>query len=152
MLRNLPWLPQPASTFREHLRALQAEAAGTPGDEFTPRVIALATAALDESQLSKLARLATAIAARGGAPGLDRVKLGVLGDGTLTFLGPAIAGSALRHGAAIEVVEGDYSRAVQEAADPESELHQAGLDMALIASDARLLGLDRAAFDAADAE
>jgi FkbH-like protein len=152
MLRNLPWLPPPAAAFREELRSLQGEAAGTLGEDFSRRVIALATTALDESQLSKLARLAAAIAGRGGAPGLDRVKLGVLGDGTLTFLGPAIAGSALRHGAAIEVVEGDYSRAVQEAADPESELHQAGLDMALVVSDARLLGLDRAAFDAADAE
>ena len=145
MLRDLPWLPAPASSFRDELRTLQAVATA-PGADFAQRVIALATAALDETQLSKLGRLSAAIAAaRDPVPGLDRVKLGILGDGTLTLLGPAIAGSALRHGAAIEIVEGDYSRALQEATDPASPLHAANLDMALVVSDARLLGLDRAA-------
>ncbi|TAJ70615.1 MAG: HAD-IIIC family phosphatase [Phenylobacterium sp.] len=152
MLRDLPWLPTPTAAFRDELRALQAEAAGARADDFAQRVISLATAALDEGQLSKLAKLSAAIAAGGPVAGLDRVKLGVLGDGTLSLLGPAIAGSALRHGAAAQIVESDYSQAVQDATDPDSELRQAGLDMALVASDARLLGLDRAAVDAEEAK
>ncbi|WP_372785108.1 HAD-IIIC family phosphatase [Phenylobacterium sp.] len=153
MLRDLPWLPAPGPSFRDDLRQLQAEIAAAPGQDFAQRVIALATAALDDTQLSKLARLSAAIAAHPEAiPGLDRVKLGVLGDGTLTLLGPAISGSALRHGAAIEIVEGDYSRALQEATDPDSPLRTANLDMALVVSDARLLGLDRAAAAPDEAE
>jgi FkbH-like protein len=151
MLRDLPWLPPAPAGFRDELRALQAEAAGVRADDFAQRVIRLATAALDEGQLSKLSRLSATIAAGEPVPGLDRVKLGVLGDGTLSFLGPAIAGSALRHGVAVQAVEGDYGRAVQEATDPESGLRTAGLDMALVATDARLLGLDRAAPDAEEA-
>jgi len=152
MLRDLPWLPPTGPAFREELRALQAEAQGTPAANFVQRVIALATAAADETQLTRLAKLARDIVCRDDIVGLDRIKLGVLGDGTLSLLGPAIAGSALRHAAAVQVVEGDYSRAVQEATDPESALRRAGLDMALVASDGRLLGLDRAAEDADAAE
>lgn len=151
MLRDLPWLPSPSATFRDELRVLQAEAAGARSEDFAQRVISLATCALDEGQLSKLAKLAAVIADGDTVAGLDRLKLGVLGDGTLSFLGPAIAGTALRHGAAIQVIAGDYSRAVQEATDPESDLRQAGLDMALVVNDARLLGLDRAAVDADEA-
>jgi predicted enzyme involved in methoxymalonyl-ACP biosynthesis len=84
--------------------------------------------------------------------GLQAVKLGILGDGTLTLLGPAIAGSALRHGVATEIVEGAYNSALQEATDPDSALRSAGLDMALIATDARLLGLDRAAATSEEAQ
>jgi FkbH-like protein len=152
MLRDLPWLPAPASAFREQLRELQIEGAAAEPD-FAQRVIGLATAALDEAQLVKLSRLSGAIVGRRDpVPGLDRIKLGVLGDGTLTLLGPAIAGSALRHGVAIEIIEGDYSRALQESSDPQSPLHTSNLDMALVVSDARLLGLDRAAAGPEDAE
>jgi FkbH-like protein len=152
MLRDLPWLPSPTATFRDELRLLQAEVNGARGDSFLYRVLGLATQALDEGQLAKLAKLSTAIAVGEPVSGLDSLKLGIVGDGTLSFLGPAIAGSALRHGAAIQIIEGDYSRAVQEATDPESSLRQAGLDMALVANDTRLLGLDRAAADRQEAK
>jgi FkbH-like protein len=152
MLRDLPWLPPPPPSFREELRRLQAEADGAPKPDFVQRIVSFAHAAFDEAQLAKLARLSATLAGGKARAGLDRVKLGVLGDGTLSLLGPAIAGSALRHGVAIEIVEGDYSRALAEANDPEGALHAAGLDMALVATDARLLGLDRGAADAEDAE
>jgi FkbH-like protein len=146
MLRDLPWLPPAGSSFRDDLRQLQAEFDGALQPDFAQRVMTLATAALDETQLSRLARLSGSIAdSATGLSGLDRLRLGVIGDGTLTLLGPAIAGSALRHGAAIRVVEGDYSGALQEATDPESAIRTANLDMVLIATDRRLLGLDRAA-------
>lgn len=153
MLRDLSWLPPPAPTFRDDLRRLRAEANGQIEPDFAHRVIALATAALDESQLAKLANLAASICARKEAPaGLDRIRLGVLGDGTLNLLGPSIAGSALRHNIALTIIEGDHSRALQEATDPESGLRTAGLDMALVVNDARLAGLDRAASSLAEAD
>lgn len=151
MLRDLPWLPAPSALFREQVKALQAELEGDVGEDFAARAVALATAALEEAQLAKLARVSSAAAAR-RVGGLHSVKLGLLGDGTLTLLGPAIAGSALRHGVAIEIVEGAYNSALQEATDPGSALHAAGLDMALIATDARLLGLDRAVATPEEAE
>lgn len=151
MLRDLQWLPAPGTAFRAQLKELLAEVPEGPAEDFAARVIALATAALSEAQLAQLARLSGAIAAR-GVSGLNSVRLGVLGDGTLTLLGPAIAGSALRHGVAMEIVEGAYNSALQEATDPSSSLHAARLDMALVALDARMLGLDRAAPTADEAQ
>jgi FkbH-like protein len=151
MLRDMQWLPPPSALFRDQVKGLQAELAGEVADDFATRAVALATAALDETQLAKLARVSSAAAARRVA-GLQAVKLGLLGDGTLTLLGPAIAGSALRHGVAIEIVEGAYNSALQEATDPSSALRTADLDMALISTDARLLGLDRAAATPEEAE
>ncbi len=146
MLTDLGWLPAPGGDFRERLRALQAELAGPVSADFHERVVALATQALDESQLAKLARLAGDIRAGGRTvPGLSAARLGLVGDGTLSLLAPAIVGSGLRHGLLLEVVEGSYGSSVQEAVDRSSHLHQAGLDFLLLASDARLLGLDEAA-------
>ncbi len=152
MLSDLAWLPAPSADFRERLRALRAEAA-QPGEAYYERVLTLATAALDENQLGQLARLAGSVAEGGAAPAqFGRVKLGVVGDGTLSLLAPVIAGSGLRHGLLVDVVEGAYGSAVQQAMDTSGPLHRAGLDMLLVASDVRALGLSRAADSLADAE
>jgi FkbH-like protein len=151
MLRDLRWLPAPGASFRAQCKELLAEVSQDPAEDAAVRAIALATAALSEVQLAQLARVSAAAAAR-GVNGLNSVKLGILGDGTLTLLGPAIAGSALRYGVAMEIVEGAYNNALQEATTPGSALHAAGLDMALVALDARILGLDRAAASADEAQ
>lgn len=154
MLLEMGWLPSPGSDFRRRLRDLQAELdASGPAADFEHRLIALATAALDENQLGQLARFSARLLETGhDLPVLSRVRLGLVGDGTLSLLAPAIAGSAVRHGLLVEVVEGGYGSAVQEAVDPGSHLHAAKLDMVLIASDARLLGLDQAAENTDEAE
>ncbi len=154
MLLEMGWLPSPGSDFRRRLRDLQAELdAAAPASDFEHRLIGLATAALDENQLGQLARFTTRLLETGHElPVLPRVRLGLVGDGTLALLAPAIAGSAVRHGLLVEVVEGGYGSAVQEAVDPGSHLHAAKLDMVLIASDARLLGLDQAAERTSEAE
>ena len=72
---------------------------------------------------------------------LVSLKLGVLGDGTLSLLAPAIAGSGLRHRLLIETVEGNFNRALLDAIDPASHVRLARLDMALIVTDARALDL-----------
>jgi FkbH-like protein len=152
MLTNLDWLAPPPPDFRERLRALQAQLASAPGPDLLERLVSLATAALDETQLARLASLAGALGAeRGAAAGFSCAKLAVIGDGTLSLLGPAISGSAVRHGLLIETIEGGYNSGVREATDRTSHLHRAGLDFALIACDARTLGLDQAAESAAAA-
>jgi FkbH-like protein len=151
MLTNLDWLPPPPADFRERLGALRKRLGGPLPDDFHEQVVALATASLSDSQLDRLARFSSELAAK-PAPGLMKAKLGILGDGTLSLCVPAVIGTALRYGLSLEVVEGAYSNAVQETADRASALHRAGLDFALLASDARLLGLDTAESSAAAAD
>ena len=151
MLVDLEWLPRPPADFAGRVGALEAELAAGPGANFHERLIALATTALDEPQLVRLARLAGK--ARGvGIEGFSTATLGLLGDGTLDLAAAPMVGSGLRHGLLLEAVVGDYGSAVQDAADPESGLRAAGLDFALICPDARLLGLDQSADGAAEAE
>ncbi len=152
MLTNLDWLPKPADDFSDRLKLLRRSVTDSVPADFNEQIIALATAALDDSQLGKLARLAAQVLESGRkVDGLTRVKLGLLGDGTLSLLTPVIVGSALRHGLLLDVVEAGYNSAVQEAVDPDSPMRTAGLDMALIAGDARLMGLDQAAATPQDA-
>lgn len=153
MLVDLEWLPPPPRDFRTRLRALQDEVAGGIGPNFYERLVSLAATSLGEPELTRLAGLSRAIRAGGSQPdGLSSLRLGVLGDGTLSLLGPPIVGSGFRHGLLTDVIEGHYNSAMQEAADPSSRMHAAGLDFALIASDARGLGLDRAAASEREAE
>lgn len=153
MLSDLQWLPKPPADFRERLRALRTELKGQATDGLFERIVALASHALDETQLNQMARFARELDEAGAKPAaMNAVRLGLLGDGTLSLLAPAIAGSGLRHGLLLDVVQGAYGSAVQEAMDPSGPLHSAGLDMLLIASDARSLGLARAADNPEDAE
>jgi FkbH-like protein len=151
MLSDLAWLPAPATDFRNRVRALRAEAAA-PGEGFLERVVSLAAAALDENQLGQLARLAADATASAPKTGFSAMTVGLVGDGTLSLLAPVIAGSAIRHGLALKVVEGAYGSAVQQALDRESPLHGAQIDALIIAGDARALGLDSAMANSAEAQ
>ena len=144
MLKSMGWLRPAPHDFRGQARALQKEIRGERGDGLGLRIHALANHALDENQLTSLARLA-AEGYRSGAAlePFAPLKLGVFGDGTLDLIAPAIAGSALRHRLMIDTFVGEFNRALMDALDPASPARTAGLDMALIVSDARVLGLDR---------
>jgi FkbH-like protein len=153
MLSGLSWLSSPPSDFSARIEALRSGFAKlTPADLAKALQIA-ATAALDDNQLHKAARLVATLVKGDARPeGFSRIKLAILGDATLSLLTPAIIGSGLRHRLLIEIVEGNYNNAFAEALDTGSHLHQAGLDMALVVSDARVIGLDRAAASKEDAE
>lgn len=152
MLSDLPWLPAPRADFREAVRVLREEAKA-PGERYFERLVQLSTARLDENQLGQLAKVVQAMLAAGTPPQqFSRLRLGLVGDGTLSLLAPVIAGSGLRHALALEVVEGAYGSAVQQAMDPTSPLHTAGLDVLLVSSAARGLGLGLAAESAAEAD
>jgi FkbH-like protein len=146
MLKTLEWLPRPAGDFRDRWSALRRQVAAGDVEDLAPRILSLATATLDEIQLNQLAKLANEISAADVAiEGFNRARIGMLGDATLSLLAPAIRGSGLRHGLLLDIVEGEYDSAVQEATDRSGRMHRAGLAMALIAPDARMLGLDQAA-------
>jgi FkbH-like protein len=150
MLKNLDWLPAAPADFRERISGLKKDASASDAGE---RLIVLANAVLDENQLNRLAAVAGALVKLGQVPrGLTGLRLGILGDGTLSLLVPALVGTALRHGLLLDVTEGAYNNAVQEAMDPSSLMRTAGLDMAIVATDRRILGLDAAAPSAEAAE
>jgi HAD superfamily phosphatase (TIGR01681 family) len=152
MLIDLDWLPPPADDFRRRLKALGEEWASGPKSDFHARIVALATAALDDGQLGRLAKLGAEMAAAPVPPdGFLSATVGLLGDGTLSLAVAPLVASALRHGLLLRVVEGGYNSAVQDAVDRSSAIHAAGLDFAVIAADHRIMGLDRAAASADEA-
>jgi FkbH-like protein len=153
MLVDLEWLPPAPHGFRDRLRALQGELAGGIQPNFYERLVSLAATSLSEAELTRLAGLSSWInESDSRVDELHFVKLGIMGDGTLSLLGPPIVGSGFRHGLLIDVREGHYNSAVQEAADRSSHMHAAELDFVLIAGDARALGLDRAAASEGEAD
>ena len=121
MLQELSWLPAAPENFRQLARALKQSASASPSwPDIWDQLKRLAAFALDEVQLSQLRNILAGLPDHPGLP--SRLKLGILGagDGTLSFLGPAIAASAIRRDLRVEVVEADYGTAMNEAMDPGS--------------------------------
>jgi FkbH-like protein len=152
MLTSMSWLESEPSDFKAKLRGLESELSAGSRRDVAERIVKLAGHALDENQLVKLARLAKRFSEGGAVSPLSPLKLGVFGDGTLSLVAPVIAGSGLRHRLLIETLEGEFNRALIDAADPSSPVRSAGLDMALIVSDARVSGLVQGATSRASAE
>ena len=142
MFSDLSWLPPPPADFRDQARKAKAQAAGgVAAPEIWSRARALASHSLDEVQLGQVAGIVRALSGAGAAPPARTV--GLIGDGTLSLLGPAITASALRQNLAIQVVEGAYGAAMRDAMDPDSALRRAQPDVVILASDRRGLGLNR---------
>ena len=139
-MSDLGWLRDPPPDFRARVNALKK--AGL-GGEAGLELLRLASYRLDENQLAKLASAAKALS--GKAPHFTPVKVALIGDGTLNLVAPAIEGSGVRHGVLIEVVLGGYNSVVQESFDETSAVHAAKPDLAVLATDCRVLGLSRAA-------
>src|SRR5262249_21052020 len=72
---------------------------------------------------------------------LTPFKLGLIGNGTLDFLAPALIASAARHGIALECVQAEYGVTLQEALDTQSRINQARPDAVLLVIDHRGLPL-----------
>src|SRR4051794_11868846 len=143
MLTELSWLPSPPEGYREAVRKLKREIQQSSDLEGAwERLKSLAGHALDEVQLAHLAGILRSLPNSTAVP--TAIKLAVLGDGTLSLLGPAIAASALRRDLRVEVTTGDYGHAVNDALDPASSVRLAAPDVVLVACDRRVLGLDRA--------
>ncbi|MCP5367803.1 MAG: HAD-IIIC family phosphatase [Hyphomicrobiales bacterium] len=144
---RLPWLPPPPADFRARCKALDAT------QERRGQVLRdLADHALDMNQLTRLAAsLARARQAGADLSPLAPFRLGLVSNATTALVAPVLAGSALRHGLALEMVETDHDQGVQAALDPNSPLQAAGPDAVLLAFDHRILPAPGATADDADA-
>ncbi len=135
---ELEWLPRPPEDFAQRCRALR-ELTGEAGRE----VRALASFALDENKLSRLAKAIEALRATSGAlQPLTPFRVGIISNATSHFMVPALTATAARYGIALECVEANYGQLMQEALDTDSMINRARPDVVLLAIDYRGLALD----------
>ena len=140
---DLEWLPTAPPDFRQRCRAL-----GESSDADGSAVARLASFALDETQLRRLADAVDVLRRRGTslAP-LEPFALGIVGNATLDPLVPALVATAARHGIALSCVKAEYAQTLSEALSGESAVNRARPDAVLLALDYR--GLPWASLDEA---
>jgi FkbH-like protein len=130
---HLSWL-------REHddWEAARQRIGGSEPSEQASLLRDLANSRMDFAQVIKLGRaLDRALAAAGGAlPGVQGVRLAILGSATTSHLVPGIRVAGLRRGLAIEVYEAPYGMYWQELTDPDSGLFAFRPEALLLALDA----------------
>ena len=149
MFREMSWLPAAPADIRDQIKALGAAVSAGETDS-AARLDRIATYRLDDSQLSKLGRIA--LSSPTASAHLAPLKIGLIGDGTLSLLAPPLAGSGVRHGLLLDVMVGHYNAAVQQVTNPKDPLHTSGLDMVFLALDRRIMGLDDPALAPGEAE
>src|SRR5580704_6929405 len=134
---ELQWLPRPPEDFSKRCRAVR-EMGADAGRE----IRALASLALDEN---KLVKLANAIESLRATP--DRLsplapfRLGIVSNATSHFMVPALTATAARYGIALDCIEANYNQVMQEALAPDSMINRARADAVLVAIDYRGLAL-----------
>jgi FkbH-like protein len=147
VIADLGWLPPPPLDFRQHCRALLEESGAD-----VPALVRLATCALDENHLNRLARVVEAMRARGGAlAGLTPFKLGIVSNATIDTIVPAVIATGVRLGLDITCVSAPFGLGVQAALEPDSTINAARPDAVLLAFDHHSIGAPPAG-DAAAAE
>jgi FkbH-like protein len=144
-LADLPWLPPAPDDLRARLRAL-------PDTSPAAALIALSTFALDDARLRQAASaLATLCDGSPAPPPLVSFTLGIASSFTIGHLIPALIGSALRYGIALQVIAAEYGQLHQSAHDPASSINTAGVDAVLVLPDSAGIGLVSAYDDASEA-
>ena len=134
---NLSWLPKPPDDFNARCRSLP-ETDGDRGME----IQALASFALDDNQLHRLAKVITGLAASGKSlKPLTPFRLGILSNSTVDFIVPALIATAARYGIALECIQADYDQVIQEALSADSIINRSNPDAVLVAVDYRALPL-----------
>jgi FkbH-like protein len=135
---ELEWLPRPPEDFAIRCRALRAA-----GGEVGREVRALASFALDENKLVKLANSIERARSRPeGLRPLAPFRLGIISNATSHFMVPALIATAARYGIALECIEANYGQIMQEALAADSTINRARPDAVLVALDHRGLALD----------
>ena len=128
---SLHWLP-PADRFADLIRP----APGASGADIVADLRAAAGLRLDFLQTRRLDRAMTAHAAALEAAGLPRIRLALLGSGTLDQLVPGIRVGALRRGLLADVWVAPYGQWRQQALDPASDLSRYRPDAVLLSLEA----------------
>jgi FkbH-like protein len=148
LYESLAWLPRPPENFAALCRNVLGSAEG-----FGDRLQWLASHALDEAQLSQLAKQVSRgrDAGRTSAP-LIPFKLAVISNTTTDFVCPALVATALRHGIALECVASPFGQVAQQALSADSEIRRAKPDAVLIAVEFRGFALPPTPGDKAAAE
>jgi FkbH-like protein len=133
---QLNWLPE-REDWSERLLAAKSQ----PAAKAAQSLRTLATSRMDFVQIGKLDRVFQRLLAdnEGALPGLEPVKLALLGSATTSHLLPGIRVAGLRRGLAIDVYETPYGMYRQELMEPGSGLHAFHPDVILLALDARHL-------------
>ena len=145
---QLGWLPAAPDEFSMECRQLPR----SPAD-LGKRVQHLASHALDENQLNRLAKaIQKARDAGYSLQPLSPFRIGLLSNATSHFIVPALVASAARHGIALECIEAEYDQIMQTALSPDSLVNQAQCDAVLMAIDHRGLALNPTPGDAWSAQ
>src|SRR5580704_18061722 len=109
-IRRMPWLPPAPDDFRQRCDAIDRISANRVG-----ALRELANYELNDSQLSRLVRsLEKARVEEGDSP-LQPFTLGIISNTTTDFLAPALQGSGLRHGFALQTAIAPFGVTLQAA-------------------------------------
>jgi FkbH-like protein len=135
---NLGWLLQAPEDFSSRLRYVSS------GDD----LIELAKFSLDENQLRRLSIKFQSLQSNQEmktnndflSP-LIPMKIGIISNATTKLAAPALVGTALRFGIALDVIEAEFNQIAQEAFSSESAFTGKYLDAVLLAIDYRGLPL-----------
>ena len=145
---ELAWLPRPPEDFHARCRNVSEQEGGLGSS-----IQALARYALDENQLTRLAKLiGEAREQRLSLSPLVPFRLAIVSNATSQFIVPALVASAARHGIALECCEANFDQVVQEVLSADSAISRAQPDAVLIAVDHRGLPLRQCQGDAAAAQ
>jgi FkbH-like protein len=145
---ELGWLPRPPEDFQARCRNVSEQEGGLGSS-----IQALARYALDENQLTRLAKLIGE--ARKQCLSLSPLvpfRLAIVSNATSQFIVPALVASAARHGIALECCEANFDQVVQEVLSADSAISRAQPDAVLIAVDHRGLPLRQCLGDSAAAQ
>jgi FkbH-like protein len=130
---NLQWLPKAAADYASRCKAVLDARTGI-GRE----IQSLATSALDQNQLARLANTIDKLRSNGAElKPLVPFRLGLLSNSTTDFIIPALVATSARHGISLEVVKGGYDQVLQDALNPDSLVNRSTPDAVLLAIDYR---------------
>ena len=137
---DLQWLPRAPDNFAQRCHALSKDR-----DGFGKKAMDLASHALDEQQLNRLARIISEAIASGAplAP-LVPLKLGLICNGTTDLTQSALIATAARFGFALTCVASGYNQVLQDALSETSTINATKPDVVLLGLDHRALPMKSA--------
>ena len=128
LFEKLTWLPRVPCDFLDRLNKIDSE----------NELLALSNYALDDIQLNHIAK--SFIKMKSSSVEFQKLQpmvLGVISNGTTSFLESALTGTALRHGIGLDVIEAKFNQIAQLALSSEPIFNGTKVDAILLAIDYR---------------